>query len=316
MQTSLSVFQNQLIDYAGLFPPANLSLESALENYKTYKNSEHAWILGPFVIPIARLQELASLLPTWSNKEPLALSVIAQRTNSDADFKEQFLNDMQQLQEFSKQYKDKVKIAMLELPFGSIIPTADMLKVIAAEANTFEMPVFCEVAFLDDWKKHISETLDVLSRYNHTHPSRLGVKLRTGGIQADLIPSIEKVAFVLAACRDRQLPIKFTAGLHHPIRMYRDEVNAKMHGFLNIFMAGMLAYTQHLSANELEEILADETPNHFSIQETSLNWKHLQLTTSFIEALRNQAILSFGSCSFDEPIEELAELKNNQEAYL
>ena len=34
MKTSLSVFQDHLIDYAGLFPPSNLSLEAAINNYR------------------------------------------------------------------------------------------------------------------------------------------------------------------------------------------------------------------------------------------------------------------------------------------
>ena len=47
MKTSLSVFQDHLIDYAGLFPPANLSLDAAIENYAQYINSEDSWMLGP-----------------------------------------------------------------------------------------------------------------------------------------------------------------------------------------------------------------------------------------------------------------------------
>ena len=65
-----------------------------------------------------------------------------------------------------------------------------------------------------------------------------------------MFPSPEQVAFVMAACRDRNLPLKFTAGLHHPVRMYRDEVQTKMYGFLNIFVAGMLAHTQNLDQEE------------------------------------------------------------------
>ena len=52
MKTSLSVFQDRLIDYAGLFPPANLSLEAAINNYRNYINSDDSWMLGPFVLPV------------------------------------------------------------------------------------------------------------------------------------------------------------------------------------------------------------------------------------------------------------------------
>ena len=85
----------------------------------------------------------------------------------------------------------------------------------------------------------------------HSTESWIGVKLRTGGIKAEMFPSPEQVAFVIAACRGRNLPLKFTAGLHHPVRMYRDEVETKMYGFLNIFLAGMLALFQNLDCKEI-----------------------------------------------------------------
>lgn len=47
-----------LIDYAGLFPPAALSLPIAAENYARYLRSENAWMLGRFVIPAAQLRQL------------------------------------------------------------------------------------------------------------------------------------------------------------------------------------------------------------------------------------------------------------------
>ena len=86
-----------------------------------------------------------------------------------------------------------------------------------------------------------------------------------------MFPSPEQVAFVMASCRDRNLPLKFTAGLHHPIRMYRDEVETKMYGFLNIFLAGMLAYTQNLDLKRIEEILSDENSKSFSFGEDQLH---------------------------------------------
>jgi hypothetical protein len=47
-----------LIDYAGLFPPASLSLEVALANYQRYLTGEHGWVLGRFVITAAELPDL------------------------------------------------------------------------------------------------------------------------------------------------------------------------------------------------------------------------------------------------------------------
>jgi hypothetical protein len=40
-----------LIDYAGLFPPAKLSLDQAIRNYAAYRQCPERWMLGKFVIP-------------------------------------------------------------------------------------------------------------------------------------------------------------------------------------------------------------------------------------------------------------------------
>ena len=135
----------------------------------------------------------------------------------------------------------------MEIPLPPVVPTQILLEEISTGAEKLGMKVFCEVSLLnnDEWKEHVSNTLDSIAEFNSVHTNQLGVKLRTGGIKAEMIPSTEKVAFAISACRDRQLPIKFTAGLHHPIRMYRKEVKTKMHGFLNVFLAGMLAYHQN-----------------------------------------------------------------------
>src|SRR6267378_6746214 len=51
------VLLRDLIDYAGLFPPASLAMAPSVANYDTYSRSEWSWILGCFIFPVARLAE-------------------------------------------------------------------------------------------------------------------------------------------------------------------------------------------------------------------------------------------------------------------
>src|SRR5260370_12360439 len=44
-----------LIDYAGLFPPASWAMAPSVANYDTYSRSEGSWILGGFIVPVGRL---------------------------------------------------------------------------------------------------------------------------------------------------------------------------------------------------------------------------------------------------------------------
>src|ERR1039457_5860998 len=51
-----------LIDYAGLFPPASLAMVPAVVNYGAYSRSEWNWVLGRFIVPVARLGEFEEAL--------------------------------------------------------------------------------------------------------------------------------------------------------------------------------------------------------------------------------------------------------------
>ena len=60
---SLRALLENLIDYAGLFPPAALSMEDAVRNYARYREGEFAWMLGKFVVPKAKAAEVPSDFP-------------------------------------------------------------------------------------------------------------------------------------------------------------------------------------------------------------------------------------------------------------
>ena len=54
---SVRILLNEIIDYAGLFPPSQVSMSEAVLNYATYRNSNFGWMLGRFILPVARLEE-------------------------------------------------------------------------------------------------------------------------------------------------------------------------------------------------------------------------------------------------------------------
>src|SRR5262245_11221266 len=56
--TTLAVLLAESIDYAGLFPPAALPMETTVANYARYRAGPEAWALGRLVVPVARLAEL------------------------------------------------------------------------------------------------------------------------------------------------------------------------------------------------------------------------------------------------------------------
>src|ERR671937_614923 len=133
---------------------------------------------------------------------------------------------------------------------------------------------------------------------------RFGYKLRTGGVTADAFPTPVQVAESLIAATQHHVPVKFTAGLHHPVRQFREEVGAKMHGFLNVLGAAVLASEHHWDEGQIVQMLEDERADASSFNETIFVWREWEMTAERINA-RRKYVTSFGSCSFDEPREEL-----------
>jgi hypothetical protein len=171
---------------------------------------------------------------------------------------------------------------------------------------------FYEAPVIRSWRSSLPRVFDalVLDRSESEKDGRLkpgGFKLRCGGLEAAAFPSCEQVAFVIATCRDATVPLKFTAGLHHPIRHYNAGVQSHMHGFINVFVAGVFAYARGLSEEQLRPILEDQDASSFAFDDAGLRWKDFRATTDEITAAR-QMVTSFGSCSFDEPRDDLRKL--------
>jgi len=309
----IQTFLRHLIDYAGLFPPASLSLENAIENYRTYKFGEDEWMLGPFVVPASRLKELDAYAGLFSREKPLAISAIGEKSGDAAGCLEALQETLAQIEAFRRQHGERVSIGTLELPLPPVPADQTLLEKVSAEARKLGLMVFCEVTTVHvsspEWEKAMMAALDAIAAHHAKGGDALGFKLRTGGVTADMFPSPQQLAAVIAGCRDRQIPMKFTAGLHHPIRSYREEIGGRMHGFLNVFIAGMIAHVHGLGPDEIARILADEDPGHFRFTDEGLGWLDYRITNEQIAALRSRMLRSYGCCSFDEPREDLRALK-------
>jgi hypothetical protein len=141
----------------------------------------------------------------------------------------------------------------------------------------------------------------------------LRAKIRTGGVTAAAFPDADRIAGFVSACIQKNLPFKATAGLHHPLRCVRPltyEANAErgtMHGFVNVFLAAALAMSGSPAAT-LTDLLLDDDPRSFTIDEDAIAWRGHRITTAQLVAARQYAT-SFGSCSFEEPVGDLKELQ-------
>jgi hypothetical protein len=128
-------------------------------------------------------------------------------------------------------------------------------------------------------------------------PAAIGgrAKIRLGG---ESIPDAAAVAGFLRRCAAARVPFKATAGLHHPLR------NPPMHGFLNLFLGAALAWRGEDPLATLEE----RSPAEFRFGDGALHWHEHVVTAAELRDVRERFAISFGSCSFEEPIGDLKAL--------
>jgi hypothetical protein len=81
-----------------------------------------------------------------------------------------------------------------------------------------------------------------------------------------------------------------------------------MHGFVNVFAAGVIAQVYNLPEHEIAAVVADENPKHFVFNERMFSWLDRIASPGKIQTARQDNIISFGSCSFEEPVQDLQSL--------
>ncbi|MBE2226469.1 MAG: hypothetical protein IAE93_03980 [Ignavibacteria bacterium] len=308
---SLRNFLSKMIDYAGLFPPTNLELGQAFHNFVFYRQGEYKWMLGKFIIPAKRLPELAALLDDMEVKEQISLSVLGASAETVNEFNGLFNDDIANVKDFLAKYGANISVDAFEVRLPAELfkqednaaYTSLIENVSQGLQNTLgkQVPVFFEANLSADYEAEIIRTVENIGAIN----KGCGFKLRTGGTEPAAFPEPEVIAFAIMTCCEFDVPMKCTAGLHHPIRHFNEGVKANMHGFLNVFSAGIMAYSNNLDEAELLEVLNEDDPYEFTFNENGFVWNDTEVSNDEITGSRERFMLSYGSCSFDEPIEDL-----------
>ena len=287
-----------IIDYAGLYPPASLAMPAAVRNFAHYRAGGAGWMLGRFVCPANALEEFSRLadplLPRDAGAIPWRLTAVssgdvAADMGGIAAFNERHRVCFEECGALVDAYE--VRVAGAEE-----IPRVDAL--VPRELLTyFEVPAAGAATLL---------------------PLIAGTgrraKLRAGGVTNDAFPSAETVVSFLRQCIALAVVVKATAGLHHPLRgLYRltyapDAPSGTMYGYLNVFLvAALLAQGGH-DADAIA-LLQESDPSALSIDEHAVTWQSGARSVRFdrvlLQRVREQVLVSFGSCSFTEPVDEI-----------
>jgi hypothetical protein len=286
---SLHALLHTIVDYAGLFPPASLSMEASVANYASYRRDPHAWMLGRFVVPVARLDEMThAAQAAGKDGHPWRLSAL---------IGEDLEGDVARVLAFNPASRGAL-IDAVEVRASNV----DAIARIAATVPR-EMKVYVEIPVSDD--PHAL----VVAVAAH----KLRAKIRTGGVVPEAFPPVEHVARFIRECYAVSVGFKATAGLHHPLRAARaltyqaDPPRGVMHGFLNVFLAAAFQYNG-LTRGDALEILRAETLAGVSFADDGAAWKDYRVTLGEMATVRRRFAVAFGSCSFREPVDDLIQL--------
>ncbi|MFN0098468.1 MAG: hypothetical protein ACKVS7_07330 [Gemmatimonadaceae bacterium] len=289
---ALETLLGELIDYAGLFPPAALSMSDAVSNHAQYISGPERRMLGRFIVPLARLDELAAAVAGLGARRPSAsrpwrVAVIAGAA------------DAATLRAFVARHGGTLVVDTIEAKAES----PEQIPAIAAALGA-HYTVYVEVPVRSDPTPFLS-ALAVVG---------LRAKIRTGGVTADAFPAPAEVMRFLAACVEMGVPFKATAGLHHPLRgEYRltyaaDAPHGTMYGFMNIFLTAAMLRAGHPAA-AIAPLLEERDAASLVVAPSGLTWRGFTVTTAQLAAARTVLAASFGSCSFAEPVEDLHSLR-------
>jgi hypothetical protein len=290
---SVRALLNRLIDYAGLFPPAKLDMVSTVRNYAEYLQGADAWMLGRLIVPVGRLDEFelaaADLLPRAVNKGVWQISALASAAGAPG-----LAVDVERIEVFNARHEEddagRAIIDVVELKADSSQAVADAMKLLSDDVFAFfEVPIAADPQQLIDAIRDASS----------------GAKVRTGGVTADLYPTRANLARFIAQCASANVPFKATAGMHHPLRHFSDAVKTDEFGFVSVFIAACLALTDELDEAAIVQILEEREVSAFAFTDEDASWRGRRIDAESIEDVRAEFAIAFGSCSFDEPREDL-----------
>lgn len=298
MRAALRRLLDGVIDYAGTYPPAGLPLVEAVRNYRRYAEGPESWIVSRFVCAAGRLEELAAELNEPG--PPVPIAVIGTGGGDLEEFESSLVSDAEAMSEFQEKVGASASIEAFEVRLSDSSDLPEVLR----DLRAFDrVEVYLELP----WDEEIVAGLAGIA-----DEGWLGAKARTGGLQPSAFPTSSELALFLQQAMDFDLEFKLTAGLHHPLRRFDAEIGARTHGFLNVLAAAAIHESERLTVEEIATVLDDEDAGSFSWGDYTIAWRGHEAGLEAIEGMRSM-LVGFGSCSVEDPLEDLVTMELIQE---
>ncbi|MES2125520.1 MAG: hypothetical protein V4503_12610 [Gemmatimonadota bacterium] len=281
-----------IVDYAGLFPPASLTMREAVSAYHGYRNSPDRWMLGRFVAAASRLTEFGEAVErlgagATDRADPWQLSVV---TSAELPA------DLALIEAFRQRWGERgIQVDAIEHRVSS---REQIGKV--GELVPDDLIPFLEFPSTGPFPELAAGAAEIGAH----------AKIRTGGTTPELFPAAAELSQFLSAVTARGVRFKATAGLHHPLRgafplTYDQGAESHtMYGFVNVLLA-TAELLRSGEASTAQQILEEEDPSAITEQDDAIVWRATRYPFDELARVRERAFVGFGSCSFREPVDEL-----------
>ncbi len=278
MSTQVPVLLEGLIDDAAVFPPGNAPLPEAVAAHAEHRSSWYSSMVGPLLVPASSLRTLHSLID--GRAEPLEIGLIGD-------------TGLTSLPGAVAGIAGQISVRQIEIAVAKRgeDPQPGLEYLLGLFAGWPAISGYAEIPL----------TFGLLGALDRLAEARaagadVSAKFRTGGLAAELFPTPIELAAVICACRDRNLPFKLTAGLHHAIRHADAETGFVHHGFLGVLAATLVAVHDNAEVADVAELLATTDPLPL-----------VEIARRYLDRERPLWV-GFGSCSIGEPLDDLSRL--------
>lgn len=291
---------SSVIDYAGLYPPAQLDPSTVVHNYAHIHATNRCWMLGRLVWPAGQLEELSKLS---SGHAPLVLPPETQGAWAvtcvlSPAGSPQFAEDLEIVEGFNEVHSQEGETAM----------RIDSLEMRAQDASAIENGL---ALIPDDMFPYFEIALDTDPRgaIAALVGEEAGAKFRSGGTTPQSHPAAGDLARAIHACSASGVPFKATAGLHRALCHFNHQAGATQFGFLNVLLGAAMLYADRIDAEGLSRFLTIDSVDAIEFSEKALSWQGARVSLEEIAEARSRLVHSFGSCSFDEPWQDLVAME-------
>nr|BFE64041.1 hypothetical protein GCM10020063_085670 [Dactylosporangium thailandense] len=303
-----------LVDDAAVFPPGSAPLTDAVPAHAGHRRSWYSELIGPLLLPVAdRAAFLAIASASHPPDSPAPASYPAGSHAAGSYAAGLLVAASQVSPSVAPGSEAAVSLgligepAALEAALGDLPAGTRQLESPVAKRGEDPLPGIERLARLMrgresplQWYLEVPLAWGLMSGLDAIAALRaeglpVAAKFRTGGLAAELFPSPSELAAVIIACRDRDLPFKLTAGLHHAVRHTDAETGLVHHGFVNI-LAAVLAAADGADPSDLAALLSSAEAHPLADRVRP----HLD---------RERPLWAgFGSCSVQDPVGDLVTL--------